>query len=293
MSDLLELLVSASASGCVYGLVALAYMLVLRPTGVINFASGEWAMMGAFAAYVFAAMLELPSIVAIPAAALTMAVMGWVTEWLTVRPLVERGAGHLAPILALLGMLVVYHQAALLLFGGEQYPLESPFGFRRMEIGPLAGTPQSFFIIAGTLAVFVAVWLFFERTVWGKSFEAVAINRRAAALMGINLRLVTALAFAGGAAVAGLAGLLDGPRASVEVNMALPLAVQGFSALIIGGIHRVEGALLGGIILAFAEDLTRRYAPIPSGLALGVTPLLLIVFLLVRPSGLLRAKEAG
>ena len=73
--------------------------------------------------------------------------------------------------------------------------------------------------------------------------------------------------------------------------MAMPLAVQGFSALVIGGVGRVEGALLGGLILAFAEDLTRRYVPIPSGLTLGVTPLLLIFFLLVRPSGLLRAKE--
>jgi len=71
------------------------------------------------------------------------------------------------------------------------------------------------------------------------------------------------------------------------------LAIQGFSALVIGGVNRVEGALLGGIILAFAEDLTRRYAPIPSGLALGVTPTLLIIFLLVRPTGLLRAKEAS
>ena len=292
MADLLELLVSAAASGCIYGLVALAYLLVLRPTGVINFASGEWAMMGAFAAYVVADAGGVPPLLAIPAAALILAAIGWATEWLTVRPLVERGAGHLAPVLALLGMLVVYHQAILLSFGGDQYPLEGPFGFGRVEIGPLAGSFQDFFIIAATAAIFIAVWLFFERTVWGKSFEAVAINRRAAALMGINLRRVTALSFAGAAAVAAIAGLLDSPRGSAEANMALPLAVQGFSALIIGGINRVEGAILGGIILAFAEDLTRRYAPIPSGFAQGVTPLLLITFLLILPNGLLRAKEA-
>ncbi|MDH3233157.1 MAG: branched-chain amino acid ABC transporter permease [Alphaproteobacteria bacterium] len=293
MSDLLELLVSASASGCIYGLVALAYLLVLRPTGIVNFAVGEWAMIGAFAAYLLSAGLGLPSILVIPGAALLMAILGWATEWSVVRPLVVRGAGHLAPILVLLGMLVIYHQIMLWRFGADQFPLEGPFGFRRVELGPIAGTPQSFFIIVTTLAVFGAVWLFFERTVWGKSFEAVAINRRAAALMGINLRMVTALAFAGGAAIAGIAGLLDAPRGSLEVNMALPLAIQGFSALVIGGVNRVEGALLGGIILAFAEDLTRRYVPIPSGLSLGVTPLLLIIFLMVRPNGLLRAREAG
>lgn len=293
MSDLLELLVSATASGCVYGLVALGYLLVLRPTGIINFAVGEWAMMGAFAAYLFAVEFQLPAIIAIPAAALTMALVGWATEWATVRPLVERGAALLAPILALLGMLVIYRQAMLLRYPEDGYPLDGPFGFRRLELGPFAGTPQTFFIIVATILIFIAVWLFFERTVKGKSFEAVAINRRAAALMGINLRQVTALSFAGGAAIAAFAGLLDGPRGSINVNMGLPLAIQGFSALVIGGVGRVEGALLGGLVLAFAEDLVRRYVPIPSGLALGVTPLLLIIFLMVRPTGLLRAKEAG
>jgi branched-chain amino acid transport system permease protein len=292
MADLLELLVSATASGCIYGLVALTYLLVLRPTGVINFASGEWAMMGAYAAYVISEMGGLPPLLVIPAAAIVLALIGWLTEYLTVRPLVERGAGHLAPILALLGMLVIYHQAVLLSFSEDQYPLDGPFGFGRLEIGPLAGSLQDFFIIGATATIFVALWLFFERTVWGRSFEAVAINRRAAALMGINLRMVTALSFAGAAAIAATAGVLDGPRGSVEATMSLPLAVQGFSALIIGGINRVEGAILGGIVLAFAEDLTRRYAPIPSGLALGVTPLLLITFLLVLPNGILRAKEA-
>lgn len=292
MTDFLELLVSATASGCIYGLVALAYLLVLRPTGVINFASGEWAMMGAFSAYLIVEIAGVPSLLAIPLAALTLALIGWGTEWLTVRPLIERGAGHLAPVLALLGMFVIYHQVVLLQFGGEQYVLDGPFGFRRVELGPFAGSPQAFFIIGATVAIFVVVWLFFERTVWGRSFEAVAINRRAAALMGINLRRVAAFSFAGGAAVAGIAGLLDVPRASLDSNIALPLAVQGFSALIIGGVNRVEGALLGGLILALAEELTKRYAPIPSGLAEGVTPLLLIVFLLVLPNGLLRAKEA-
>jgi len=293
MSDLPELLVTAFASGCTYGLVALAYLMILRPTGIINFAVGEWAMMGAFAALVLSGMLELPSVVGILGAAFALAAVGWLTEWSVVRPLVVRDAGHLAPILVLLGMLVVFHQAMLLIFGGGDEPLSGPFGFGRVGLGPVAGAPQDFFIIATTLLVFGAVWLFFERTVWGKSFEAVAINRRAAALMGINLRLVTALSFAGGAAIAGLAGVLDGPRASIEVKTALPFAIQGFSALVIGGVNRVEGALLGGIVLALAENLTQRYAPIPSGLSLGVTPLLLIIFLLVRPAGLLRAKEAS
>jgi len=110
--------------------------------------------------------------------------------------------------------------------------------------------------------------------------------------MGINLRRVTALAFAASAAVAGLAGLLVAPNVSAHYMMGLPLAIQGFTALVIGGVGRVEGALLGGLILAVAEQFTVRYAPIPPGLAQGVPLVLLILFLLLRPTGLLRARES-
>ena len=158
------------------------------------------------------------------------------------------------------------------------------FGFAQIR--------QSFFIIVVALAVFAAAWFFFERTLAGKSFEAVAIDRRAAALMGINLRRVTSLAFAASAGVAALAGLLVAPNVSAHFLMGLPLAIQGFTALVIGGVGRVEGALLGGLILAFAEQFTVRYAPVPPGLAMGVPLVLLIVFLLVRPTGLLLPREA-
>lgn len=292
MSDLLDLLVTATASGCIYGLVALSYLLMIRPTGIINFAVGEWATVGAFAAFTLLTLIELPYIVAVPAVAAFMLLVGWLTELVAVRPLVVKAAPVIAPILALLAMLVILREAIGLSFGPDQFRVPYPFGFRRVEIGPLGGSPQSFFIIAATLAVFVAAWVFFERTVWGRIFEAVAINRRAAALMGINLARVTAFAFAAGAACAGFAGLLISPAFSAHWLMGLPLAVQGFSALVVGGVGRVEGALLGGLILALAEQLTQRYAPIPSGFAAGVPLLLLIVFLMLRPTGLLKAREA-
>ncbi len=292
MSDLLDLTVTATASGCVYGLVALAYLLMIRPTGIINFAVGEWAAVGAFAALAVLTIVELPYAIAVPAVVIFMLLVGWLTERIAVRPLVEKAAPLLAPILALLAMLVILREVVGLIFGPDQHNVPYPLGFRRIQLGPVGGSPQSFFIIGVTCAVFIATWWFFERTLWGRIFEAVAINRRAAALMGINLRRVTVLAFAAGAACAGLAGLLIAPVFTAHWLMGLPLAIQGFSALVVGGVGRVEGALLGGLILAFAEQLTQRYAPIPSGFALGVPLLLLILFLMVRPTGLLRAREA-
>jgi len=291
LNDFLELVVNAMASGCIYALMALSYLLMTRPTGIINFAVGEWAMVGAFGGYLAMSTVQIPYPVAMLLIIVFMFLLGWSTERLTVRPLVERNAPPLAPILVLLGMLVVFRESISVMFGPDPQPVPPAFGFGRLELGMIAGSYQSFFIITVTLATFAAVWYFFERTLAGKSFEAVAIDRRAAALMGINLRRVSAMAFAGGAAVAGLAGILVSPNVSAHYLMGLPLAVQGFTALVIGGVGRVEGALLGGLILAFAEQFTVRYAPIPPGLAMGVPLVLLILFLLIRPTGLLRARE--
>ena len=290
MQDLLELAVSATASGCVYGLIALAYLLMIRPTGIINFAVGEWAMVAAFGGHLLLARYEWPHWLGMAAVLAFMLLVGWVTERIAVRPLVDKGAPLLAPILALLGMLVVFREVISVSFPPDPLPVPSAFGFGRLEFGPLGGSYQSFFIIAATLVVFAAVWVFFERTVAGKSFEAVALNRRAAALMGINLSRVTALSFAGGAGAAGLAGLLVSPNVSAHYLMGVPLASQGFTALVIGGVGRVEGALLGGLLLAFAEQFTARYAPIASGYTQGVPLLLLLIFLLLRPTGLLRSR---
>jgi len=297
MSDFLELFVSAASSGCIYSLVALSYLVMIRPTGIINFAVGEWSAVGLFAAFFLLSnpWLPLPYGVGIVLAVAFSALIGWGTQRIAVRPLVEKGAPILGPILALLGMLVVFRESISLIFGPDPHNVPAPFGMRQVAIGPFAGTPRDFFIIGCTAVVFAGVWLFFERTVWGKAFEAVALNRKAAALMGINLRRVTVAAFVGGAAIAGFAGVLYSLTAPRDFLLGLPLAIQGFSALVVGGVGRVEGAILGGMILALAEQFTARYADqvgIPSGLSLGVPFLLMIVFLLVRPTGLLKPKEA-
>jgi branched-chain amino acid transport system permease protein len=280
LQDFLELAVSAAASGCIYALIALAYLLMIRPTGIINFAVGEWAMVGAFGGFLLLSRYEWPYPLGLAAILAFMLLVGWGTERIAVRPLVEKGAPLLAPILALLGMLVVFRESVSLYFGPDPHQVPEAVDFQYLK----------YFTIGATLLVFAGVWLFFEKTLWGRSFEAVSLNRKAAALMGINLSRVTAVSFAGGAAAAGLGGLLVAPNTSAHYLMGVPLAIQGFTALVIGGVGRVEGALLGGLLVAFAEQLTVRYAPIPSGYAQGVPLLLLMVFLLVRPTGLLRAR---
>src|SRR5260221_9468391 len=219
---------------------------MIRPTGIINFAVGEWAMVGAFGGFLLLTEYEWPYPLGMAAVLAFMAFLGWATERIAVRPLVEKGAPLMAPILALLGMLVVFRESISVSFPPDPHPVPFPFGFGRLEWGPLGGSYQSFFIIGTTLFVFVGAWLFFERTVAGKSFEAVALHRRAAALMGINLSLVTQPAPAARPSISGLARLLVSPNISAQYLMGIPLAIQGFTALVIGRVGPGRGARRGG-----------------------------------------------
>lgn len=290
MNDFVELMVSVGEAGGIYALVALAFLVTLRPTGVFNFALGEWAGLGAFVGIAAVVGLSLPYVIALPLVIGATAIIGLASERFTVRPLLEQDAPLLSPILALLGVMTMTHEGIIFFFGTSNQFAPSPLGAGPFVLGPIVGASQSLLIIAVTALIFVAAWYFFERTVWGRAFEAVAIDRFAAGLVGVNLRLTSALAFAAGGAIAGLAGLLQSPLTSASYLMGLPLAIKGFSALVIGGMGRVEGALLGGLLLALLERLVLRYAPIPSGYAIGVPLLLLILFLLVRPMGLLPPK---
>ena len=142
MQDFLELAVGAAASGCVYGLIALAYLLVLRPTGIINFAVGEWAMLAAFGGFLTLTRYEWPYPVGMAVVLLFLFVVGWATERVVVRPLVEKGAPILAPILALLGMLVVFRESISVSFPPDPMPVPYAFGIGRLKAG--ARTPAMF-----------------------------------------------------------------------------------------------------------------------------------------------------
>jgi branched-chain amino acid transport system permease protein len=290
VNDFVELMVSVGEAGGIYALVALAFLVTLRPTGVFNFALGEWAGLGAFVGIAAVVGLSLPYLIALPLVIGATAIIGLASERLTVRPLLEQDAPLLSPILALLGVMTMTHEGIIFFFGTSNQFAPSPLGAGPFVFGPIVGSSQSFLIIGVTALIFIAAWYFFERTVWGRAFEAVAIDRFAAGVVGVNLRLTSALAFAAGGGIAGLAGLLQSPLTSASYLMGLPLAIKGFSALVIGGMGRVEGALLGGLLLALLERLVLRYAPIPSGYAIGVPLLLLILFLIARPMGLLPPK---
>ena len=291
MADFLDLIVSVAQAGCLYALVGLSFTLVMKPTGIANFCTGEWAMMGAMLGVSLIVGAKLPYPVAILGAVLVCGGVAYLSERFVIRPLIARKAPHWAPVLALLGLLIVCRETFGWIYGRGTFFVPSPVGFDRIEVAGIGASPHGILILIVTAVVFAACILFFERTLWGKAFQAVAIDRFAASLMGIDLRRVTSLSFVAGGVVAGVAGLLEAPITSAHYLLGLPLAIKGFSALVIGGVGRIEGPLYGGLLLAFAEQAIARYAPLPSGVALGVPLLMIIGFLLVRPQGLVANKR--
>jgi branched-chain amino acid transport system permease protein len=293
VADVLDLLVSIAEAGCIYGLVALAFLVIIKPTGIINFCIGEWSMLGGLIGVSWFVQLSTPYAIALPATVLSCGLIAYLVELAFVAPLIERNAPILSSVLVLLGLMIVTREAAGWIYGNVNIYSPPPFGLAPLRFGSFNASPQTAFVVATTLVVFGACWFFFEKTVWGKAFQAVAINRGAAGLMGINLARVTALSFAAGGAIAGLAGTLESPITSAYYMVGLPLAVKGFSALVIGGVGRVEGALYGGLLLAFAEKVSIRFLPLPSGIALGMPLLLIILFLTMRPTGLVGSDAAA
>lgn len=287
MSDLIEILVSAVEAGCIYGLVALAYYLVLRPTGIINFASGELAMLGGMMGVTFGTWAGLPFILVLILTLLTVGLISLATERLVVRSMIVRGAPLAAIILALLGVLFVYKELAGLIFGLDVLQVDPPFGYGTVDVAGIDIPSQTLLIFGATAVVFIGTRLFFEKTLIGKAFRAVAIDRFAAGLVGVNLSVTGMAAFFAAGAVAGLAGLLQAPLTSAHWTVGLSLAIKGFTALVIGGVGRVDAVLLGAMLLAVIEKFALRYLPISSGYIIGIPLLILILFLIFRPQGLL------
>src|SRR5262245_51995761 len=139
---------------------------MIRPTGIINFAVGEWAMVAAFGGFIVLTRYEWPYPLGMVVVVAFMGLVGWTTERVAVRPLVERGAPLLAPILALLGVLVVTREIISVSFPPDPLPVAFPFDIGRLELFGVGGSYQSFFIIAVTAAVFAGAWFFFEKTLW-------------------------------------------------------------------------------------------------------------------------------
>jgi branched-chain amino acid transport system permease protein len=280
----LQQVVNGVTIGVVYALIAVGLTLVFGILGVINFAHGEFYMLGAFLTYSLTIGLGLDYFVALALTIVGSTAAGWLAERLTVRPL--KGRHMFTVVLSTLGLSIFLQNGALLVWGPDPREIELAWGGRPVVLGGVVITFLRLAVLAVGAALIIALTWFIRRTRWGMAMRAVAGNRDAAALMGIPVDRVYAITFAVGTGIAGVAGGLLGAMFTIEPTMGEWAVVKAFCVVVMGGMGNLPGAVLGGIILGVAESLGAGFLPGGASYKDGIGYAILIVVLLYSPQGL-------
>ena len=295
--QLVQYLVTGVSIGVVYGLVGLGFTIIYNATGIINFAQGEFVMLGGMGAVALTELgLPLPAAAALAVVAVT--IVGLAIERLTIRPL--PAASIMTLIIATIGASLVLKGGAKLLWGPEAVILPAFSGTHPVRIGAAGIDPQRLWVMAVAAVSVIAVQSFFKYTLTGKAMQACAINRSAAQLVGININRMVSLSFALSAAVAALAGVVLTPVTMMRYSQGTTFTLTGFLAAVVGGLGNGIGAVVGGIMLGLLESLAGGFIdPLTGGVvssgynkAIALAVALLVLWL--RPQGLLgrQKKEA-
>jgi branched-chain amino acid transport system permease protein len=286
-----QLLFAGLAIGGVYSLVALGFVMIFRTTNVVNFAQGEFAMMGAYILVTLYHTLELNYFVAILLALVVMAVLGLLFELAVYYPL--RNRSFLPVIIATIGASILFQNGALAIFGPSPEkirPVVEIGGTGGLNVGGMFFDYQYLVILAVTVALVGLQYLFFEYTILGKKMQATSQDKDMARLLGIPVAFMIALTFIYSSLLGGLSGMLVAPIFFVTHKMGATLGLKAFAATICGGFGDVRGAILGGLALGVIESLGGAYISTTYKDAFAF--LVLILFLLVRPQGIFGEKVA-
>ena len=282
-----QAIVSGLSIGGIYALIAQGYYITYITTGALNFGQGEFLMIGALLGLTSYVTLGLPYAAAIVIAVAVTALMGAGLERVAIRP-VMRHALSLSWVLSTVAISIILKNAAVQIWGPEQIKFPSPFGSQVIRIGQAGIFPQELFVIVAAIGSVFAIQIFLKRSVLGKALMAVAYNRNAAAAMGINVKRMIVLAFVLSSAVAGLGGVLVAPITFAWAYMGTVPGIKAFAAAIFGGLEHPIGILIGGLTIGLLEQV---FGIINSNIKEGITFLTVLLFLAVRPTGLMGRKD--
>jgi branched-chain amino acid transport system permease protein len=279
--ELVQFVMSGLTVGAVYALVALGFTIIYNASDVVNFAQGEFVMLGGMVT-VFAAAAGMPLPVAACFAIAVAVSVGLLLHRLAIEP--ARGAPPVVLIIITIGGAFAIRGVAQIVFDKQFHKLPGFSGDAPVSILVASIVPQAFWVIGGAALIVLAVTLFFERTMAGKAVLATAANRVAARLVGIDTSFVMAMSFALSAAIGAVAGLLVTPITLTSYDVGTMLALKGFAAVVLGGLGSAAGAVAGGLVLGLCEALAAGY--ISSSYKDAVAFLVMIGALLVMPQGL-------
>ena len=286
-----QLLLNGLISGSIYALVALGFSVIYRTVKFFHFAHGVVYAAGAYIAYSLIISLGLNPIVSFCLAVALAGVVGVLIDQLVYRPLRKRKAPNLVFLIASFGVFFFIQNLLQLIYGAQILTLRTGLVKEGHHILGAVITDTQILILAMSVAICIGLWLFVKRTKLGKAMRAVADDPLAASVVGINPERIILAAFAIGSALAGAAGILISLETNIEPTMGMNAILKGIIASIIGGIGSIPGAMFGGLFLGIAENL--GIWKISAGWKDCIAFVILIVFLLVRPGGIMGIKPKG
>lgn len=282
-----QYLLSGFATGAIYALIGFGFAIIYNATSIINFAQGELVMLGGMLSYFFMTSLKLPLPLAILLAIVVATIAGATFERLAIRPLKQ--ATPLNLVIITIGGSILIRGVVMLLFGKDTHALPA---FSGNDPIPLAGAtimPQHLWIIGITMLIIVGNKLFFNYTIAGKAMRACATNRRAASLVGIDVRRMVMFSFIISSAMGSMAGIIIAPLTMTAYDVGIMLGLKGFCAAIIGGMSSGFGTVLGGLLLGILESLGSGL--ISSGYKDAIAFVILLLILFFRPQGLFKKAD--
>ena len=290
LSAFLQFVFSGLTSGAVYAFVALAFSVTFSSSGIVNFAQGQFVMLGGMVAASLHAGFDVPVLPAMMLGVAAAGIAGLVMGAGFILPMLRLGEFTL--ILITLGLSIVFEAVALIVWGTDPLALSSLIDAEALRVGGASLTIDSVIIIAMIFVTLTGYQLFARFTRWGRAMRATSIDPSVAASLGVNVSLTIVLAFVLSAVFGGLAGVLLTPLISTGAQTGLLMTLKGFTAAVLGGMGSPIGSVAGGFLLGMIEAMTTGFISSTYQNAIALT--LLILFLMVRPEGLFtkRSRQA-
>ena len=284
-----QYILSGITNGSIYAIVAIGFNIIYNTTGIINFAQGEFLMLGGMTAVSLAPILPLP--LAVMAAVLVTALAGALIDFVIIRRL--RKPTVLNMIIVTIGLSIIIREVALHVWDEKVRSLPYFTGNEVTSINVLGAyiSPQVLWVLGISAVIVIFLGAFFKYTLAGRAMRAFASNMTAARLCGINTRNMVTLSFMLSAAIGAVAGCAISPITQTKYDCGTSLAIKGFTVAILGGLGNSTGAVIGGLLIGLLEAFSISILPLAYKDVIAIAILLIILF--VRPAGLMGKKEAA
>jgi branched-chain amino acid transport system permease protein len=278
-----QVLISGIAQGCIYGLIALGFVLIYKATEAVSFAQGDLMMLGAFLGLAGLTALGLPFWIVVPSAILAMAIFGFALERAVIRPIIGQPAFSI--VMLTIGIAYVARGAITMIpaIGTETHTLPVPYRNEVFSFGGVVFAVEQMVVIGATALLCLILYLVFSRSKIGIAMQAASQNQLAAYYMGIPVKKLNGIVWGLAAAVAAIAGLLLAPITFVHANMGF-IGLKAFPAAVVGGFGSLPGAIVGGLIIGLVEALAGFY--LPEGFKDIAAYVVVLLMLMIKPNGL-------